>query len=137
MTRICLVLACTAAVVACPVFGEAQQSPGGLIQVKPSYQEATYIPQQNAGQAAPVTPGPPPPSPRDQLYVFWLVGKILSYPVDKVEAFIASKLQDFQKPALQPASAPASDVKAINPFDAVDTSEIPPAPPALGGAASR
>jgi len=71
------------------------------------------------------------------MYVFWIVGKILSYPVDKVEAFITGKLQSFQKPILRPASAPASEVQAVNPFDAVDTSEIPPAPPALGGAAAK
>ncbi|MCA1960831.1 MAG: hypothetical protein LDL33_08540 [Desulfomonile sp.] len=137
MTRIGLVLVYVASVIMCSIPAGAQQSQGGLIRVKPAYQEATYVPQQEARHDEAVPAGPPPPSPRDQLYVFWLVGKILSYPVDKMEAFITSKWQNFQKPALRPASAPASEVQAVNPFDTIDTSEIPPAPPALGGAAPK
>jgi len=137
MTRIGLVLVCVGLVIAFAAPAGAQQSQDGRIRVKPAYQEAAYVPQQHARQDEAATAGPPPPSPRDQMYVFWLVGKILSYPVDKMEAFIASKWQNFQKPALRPASAPASEVQAVNPFDAIDTSEIPPAPPALGGAAAK
>lgn len=137
MKRIGVVLACVTAIMTGAVCAYAEQSKEALIRVKPAYQEATYVPQEHTRQADAVPAGPPPPSPRDQMYVFWLVGKILSYPVDRVEAFITSRLQNLQKSTFRPASAPAAEVQAINPFDAVDTSEIPPAPPALAGAAAK
>ncbi len=110
----------------------AEQPQPKLIQAKPAYQEATYVPEAQPPAAAPT--GPPVPTPRDQMYVFWFLGKILSYPVDRVEAYIMSK---FQRPALKPASAPSDEPTGSNPFDAIKLGEIPPAPPALGGAASR
>jgi hypothetical protein len=94
-----------------------------LIKVIPAYMEAD-----NVNQGAPGNREDPfyapPPRPRDQMYVFWILGKALSYPVDKVEQFVAGKIRQVSmKPEVKPSAA------AVNPFEAIDLKEIPPAPP--------
>ncbi|MDQ1238609.1 MAG: hypothetical protein QG577_794 [Thermodesulfobacteriota bacterium] len=97
----------------------------GLIPVKPSYTDAAYTPQKEAGVQDTETFATP--TPRDQMYVFWVLGKMLSYPIDKAESFIVSKLKRGADPAVvKPASAPSQP----NPFQSVNWREIPPAPPA-------
>lgn len=66
------------------------------------------------------------PSPSEQMYVFWLVGKMLSYPVDTMEAYV----RDFMKRS-QPKVVPAS-AGPDNPFENRDWSQIPPTPPVTG-----
>lgn len=96
-----------------------------LIQVKPSYAESSYKPadeiQGETGYSYRA------PSPRDQMYIFWVLGKMLSYPVDKVEDFITSKLKSRENS--KPIAAPAVATSRPNPFDSVNFREIPPAPP--------
>ncbi len=95
----------------------------GLIKVTPSYLE-TSRPGNTAGLNSDDPFSAPPPRPRDQMYVFWILGKVLSYPVDTVEQFVTKKIRQVSlKPETKPAAAP------INPFDEVDIREIPPAPP--------
>lgn len=71
----------------------------------------------------------PPPRPRDQMYVFWILGKVLSYPVDTVEQFVTKKIRQV---SLKPKTK--SQAQPVNPFDSVDIREIPPAPPVLNEA---
>jgi hypothetical protein len=106
-----------------PSLGQAEKSEQKLIPVKPSYHEAAYVP--HAGEQASNPVQPTGPNPRDQLYVFWILGKVLSYPVDKVEAFIYSRFKRAPAGNAQPAAAPANP----NPFASVNWREIPPAPP--------
>jgi hypothetical protein len=103
----------------------AKAADGNLIPVKPSYSEATYTPQstddsENSGIF-------PSPTPRDQMYIFWILGKVLSYPIDKTESFIMSKIR---RPQGNAVATPASAANAPNPFTQVNWREIPPAPPA-------
>jgi hypothetical protein len=65
------------------------------------------------------------------MYVFWILGKVLSYPVDQLESFIRRQRN---KPEVTPikASAPSS----YNPFKEIEGREIPPAPPVINGPAS-
>jgi hypothetical protein len=104
--------------IALAAYGQTGKGAGDLIPVEPVYSEAAAANEQlqtNGGAF-------PQPSPRDQLYVFWFLGKMLSYPVDKIEAYIQSKLN-------QPKAVPASAPSGANPFDSVNWREIPPAPP--------
>ncbi len=97
-----------------------------LIQVKPSYSESGYQPNdQVQGETGYYYS---PPGPRDQMYIFWILGKVLSYPIDKVEDFISSRLRSTSAPT--PVAAPALATSKPNPFDSVNFREIPPAPPA-------
>ncbi len=97
-----------------------------LIQVKPSYAESSYKPaEQIQGETGYSYTAP---SPRDQMYVFWILGKMLSYPIDKVEDFITSRIRSRETP--KPVAAPALATARPNPFDSVNLREIPPAPPA-------
>jgi len=96
-----------------------------LIPVKPSYSEASYTPQNQ--QDTENREFIPSPTPRDQLYIFWLLGKALSYPVDKAEAYIMSK---FKKSPQDGVPTPAAATSGPNPFTSVNWREIPPAPPA-------
>jgi hypothetical protein len=68
------------------------------------------------------------PAPKDQLYVFWVAGKILSFPVDLAESLIR-KVKGKPKPQ---AGSPvqASSQPSNSPFDNLNWREIPPAPPA-------
>jgi len=95
----------------------------GLIPVKPSYTDAAYTPQKEAS----LQDAEAAPTPRDQMYVFWVLGKMLSYPIDKAESFILSKLKKGAEPAV---ATPAGASSQPNPFHSVNWREIPPAPPA-------
>jgi hypothetical protein len=66
------------------------------------------------------------PAPRDQLYVFWILGKVISYPIDKIESYISRRINSVQQPKAVPAAAPG---RVYNPFDSLNWREIPPAPP--------
>ncbi|MCX5861120.1 MAG: hypothetical protein NTW27_03220 [Deltaproteobacteria bacterium] len=103
----------------------AQTTDKNLIPVKPMYSEAYYNPQAQPDAANPAFI--PTPSPRDQLYIFWIIGKALSYPIDKAESLIMSKLR---KPRQDGIPTPAAASSAPNPFASVNWREIPPAPPA-------
>jgi hypothetical protein len=101
------------------VFGNlpvlAGDDSGKLIPVRPAYTE-------------PETPSPdaetlPAPSARQQMYVFWILGKMISYPIDKAEAFVKGQIE---KPFFRPASSPPREK---DPFAALDDGAIPPAPP--------
>jgi hypothetical protein len=65
------------------------------------------------------------------MYVFWILGKMLSYPIDKAEAYIYS-FKKKEKPRVEGAPTPATATPNANPFNSVNWSEIPPAPPAAG-----
>ncbi len=110
---------------------QAENAGKKLIQVKPGYHEATYVPQAEQPAADPNVP--PHPTPREQMYVFWILGKMLSYPIDKAESYVYSFTKK-SKP--QPDGAPtrATATATPNPFSSVNWSEIPPAPPASGAA---
>jgi hypothetical protein len=112
-------------------FGQSQNSDKKLIQVKPAYSEATPEPQPQA-QIDPYAPAPP--RPRDQLYVFWILGKLISYPIDKVESYIYKIRSDRNR---EGAPVPASAGSDRNPFSSVNWREIPPAPPVAGAVADR
>lgn len=87
-----------------------------LIQVKPSYAESSHRPSNEVEGETGYSYRPP--SPRDQMYIFWILGKMLSYPIDKVEDFITSKLKSRQAP--EPVAAPAVATSRPNPFDSVN-----------------
>lgn len=93
-----------------------------LIKVIPAYMETNKINGPSAEVGDPYYA--PPPRPRDQMYVFWILGKVLSYPVDQVEQYVSQKIRRI---SLKPKPKPAAPV--VNPFDSVDLKEIPPAPP--------
>lgn len=97
----------------------------GLIPVKPRYTEAAYTP--SKGTEPTDSEGAPTPSPRDQMYVFWILGKMLSYPVDKIESFVLSKLKRTDDSV---EATPAGASSQPNPFQSINWREIPPAPPA-------
>ncbi|MEJ2716110.1 MAG: hypothetical protein P8182_03080 [Deltaproteobacteria bacterium] len=108
--------------------GAAEKGENNLIPVKPSYQEASYVPdaKRPASNSPYVRSGP---TPREQMYVFWIFGKVLSYPIDRAESFIRGMLT--RSPA-KPAAVPAGVKARPDPFQSADLREIPPAPPALG-----
>lgn len=107
----------------CPA--QAETGKGNLIPVRPQYLEATHVPQQAQGDAQAYPPGP---TPAEQLYVFWILGKIISYPVDTLEAYVGKLREDWRaKPV------PASAQVGPNPFEARNLGQIPPAPPVLSG----
>jgi hypothetical protein len=64
------------------------------------------------------------------MYVFWILGKILSYPVDQAESYMSALIRRLRT---GPAGTPASASSGPNPFDTIESREIPPAPPALSG----
>jgi len=109
-----------------------QDAAGGkkLIPVKPTYQEASYVPP--AGPSDPAASASTYPTPKDQLYVFWILGRMLSYPFDKTEAYLQSLLE---KPRVK-ATAPKA-METRDPFVRLDVRQIPPAPPALRGLAAE
>jgi hypothetical protein len=91
-----------------------------LIPVYASYHEAAYVPQK--AEALDDLP-----TPRDQMYVFWILGRVLSYPFDKAEEYVDS-FKNRRKVQAVPATAPARS-KGPNPFMSSNWREIPPAPP--------
>lgn len=96
-----------------------------LIPVKPATNEAAASPS-NLESRTVYEAQYAEPAPRDQLYVFWVLGKVISYPIDKVESYISKKISSLQQPKAVPALAPAS---SSSPFDSLNWREIPPAPP--------
>ena len=108
--------------------GEAEKGEKKLIPVKPSYHEASYVPNAKRPVSSP-THVPSGPTPREQMYVFWIVGRILSYPIDTAESFIRGMLT---KSTAKPAVVPATGRVQPDPFKSAGMGEIPPAPPALG-----
>jgi hypothetical protein len=110
---------------------QAENAGKKLIPVKPSYHEATYVPPVERPAVDPSMP--PPPTPREQMYVFWILGKMLSYPVDKAESYVYSFTKK-TKPQGDGAPTPATAAATPNPFSSVNWSEIPPSPPASGSA---
>lgn len=103
--------------------GETAKTGEPLIPVKPAYEDASPT-VRPAGQAAEAASAEP--TPRDQMYVFWLLGRMISYPVDRIEAYIVDRFNRKQK---EGAPIPAT-ASAPNPFESVNWREIPPAPPA-------
>jgi hypothetical protein len=113
----------------------AERTETGLIRVEPRFKEASYRPDARAKGAATRygrphfrVEDPPPPAPKDQLYVFWLLGKVISYPVDKVESLI------FRSDKIKGDHVPGPVIVNTNPFKKLNESEIPPAPPVVGQA---
>jgi hypothetical protein len=97
---------------------------GKLIPVKPGYQQAAYAP--GKGPDAKRTLTDREPTPGDQMYVFYYLGKALSYPIDKVESVIFGSKEKKKKKIAAPA---------VDPFEATRLKQVPPAPPARKGAA--
>jgi hypothetical protein len=73
-------------------------------------------------QAAPS--GVVEPTPRDQMYVFWILGRVINYPFDKAEALVTN----FKNK--RAAAAERQKLSDSSATDAVSWNEIPPAPPA-------
>ncbi len=126
MTKSSLIVALTILCGVSACFAEPAEKK--LIPVRPSYQDATYVPQ-------PESAAYDLPTPRDQMYVFWILGRILSYPFDKAEAYIDSWKQK-RKASPAPAAVPAA-ASGPNPFASVNWGQIPPAPPASGAVNPR
>jgi hypothetical protein len=125
MIRIFLMLLLAAACVSHGMLCSAEPPESNLIRAQPSFPEAssTTAPAQDPSTEV-------MPTPREQMYVFWLLGKVLSYPVDTAESYISGMWRKWQSaPVVQPASAPA----VPNPFDSMSDRHIPPAPPATSG----
>jgi hypothetical protein len=109
------------------IYSAAENRNPKLIAVRPAANQTSQQPQNT--EPSPGFDGQyPDPTPRDQLYVFWLFGKIISYPIDKIESYVSKKLYSVEKPQLVPAAASAPG-DASSPFDAINRREIPPAPP--------
>lgn len=106
----------------------AQDKTPKLIAVKPAYNQASYTPQ-NSEPAPNLQAQYDDPAPRDQLYVFWLLGRLISYPIDKVESYVSKKLYPVEQPKAVPAAASGS---VQSPFESINRREIPPAPPVEG-----
>lgn len=125
MMRTFLMLLLAAACVSHGVLCRAEPPESNLIRAQPAFTET----------ARTATPAQDPstelmPTPREQMYVFWILGKVLSYPVDIAESYISGMWRKWQAgPVVQPASAPA----VPNPFDSMSDRHIPPAPPATSG----
>ncbi len=103
----------------------AQAPHGKLIPVQRAEQPEPQVQEEAPDQAA--TSGYALPAPKDQLYVFWVLGRILSFPVDLAESIIRkrrSHAQHKEGSAVQ-ASSPVNG----NPFENLNWREIPPAPP--------
>jgi hypothetical protein len=132
MAKTLLFLLLTMCWAASACFGQAQREEKKLIQVKPSYHEASYVPP--AGDQPADSVSPLPPTPREQMYIFWILGKMLSFPIDKTESFIRERINRITKgPEVKPAAASAT----ANPFSSVNWKEIPPAPPARAAGVAK
>jgi hypothetical protein len=109
--------------------GQAPQSEKNLVPVAPSYAQAAYNPQSDQDPVN--AEGQRVPTPREQMYVFWVLGKMISYPVDKAEELIRKQISSLKSPFHpQPVSDQPSS-KVGNPFTGVNWREIPPAPPVV------
>jgi hypothetical protein len=131
MAKFVALLALTLLFATSVCFGEAQKSEKKLIQVKPAYSEAPAEPQAQVE----IDPyAPVPPRPRDQLYVFWILGRLISYPIDKAESYIYKIRSEWKR---EGTPVPAAAGPDRNPFHAVNSREIPPAPPVSDSTAIR
>ena len=131
MPKICVILVL---VIFCGVtqcLGEARQGDSILVRITPSPQQSDPAPDDQQAVSQPM--GPRAPTPKEKLYVFWILGKMLSYPVDRAEKYIRGKLEGFSR---QPVAVPAASPTTANPFDTARQRDIPPAPPAMEGAAA-
>lgn len=126
MVRICLIVIVGLIIAAQPCMVGPAFSDSTLIPVKPSYQEASY--QGRQPQVAGAFPAGRHPTPREQMYVFWILGKVLSYPIDQLEAIITRRHNTSAAKPIK-ASAPST----YDPFKEIEGREIPPAPPVLNG----
>lgn len=131
MAKISAVLTLTVLLAVSVCFGQSVNSEKKLIPVKPAYSDPVPEPQPQA-QIDPYAPVPP--RPRDQLYVFWILGKLISYPIDKAESYISSIV--FQRKR-EGSAVPASAGSEANPFNSVNWREIPPAPPVSNAPTGR
>ncbi len=127
MKKAILILSILTLVFLFAIYSAAENRSPKLIAVRPAVTQTSQQPQ-NSGPAPELYGQYPDPTPRDQLYVFWLFGKIISYPVDKIESYVSKKLYSVEKPQLVPAAASAPGVVS-SPFDSINRREIPPAPP--------
>ncbi|MEW6350788.1 MAG: hypothetical protein AB1646_17135 [Thermodesulfobacteriota bacterium] len=125
MKSICI-LACLATVLSSGLaVGQSDSGGGPLIPVLPSYQEAAYSPEPQGSDPFSGDRPYSPPKPQDQLYLFWFLGQVISYPVDKVESFIAGWRS-------RKSSDPGRTYE-FNPFASAAIEHIPPAPPVTAG----
>lgn len=126
MARIVLILLLAILWLTTACFGQAGRTQNNLIPVKPGFDSSTSVPPPTNSDGLEL------PKPSDQLYVFWYLGKIISYPIDTAEAYITSYIAKLRQPP-QPVAVPASSTPVANPFDSVEWKAIPPAPPVAGG----
>ena len=114
------------------VFAEvalADSARTNLIPARPQYMEAAHVP---SGDLKKTQFNPPAPTPSEQLYVFWILGKLISYPVDAMESYVASLREQWRaKPV------PAAASSAPNPFEERRFGQVPPAPPVVLGPRGR
>jgi hypothetical protein len=108
-------------------FGQSGKTDKNLIPVKAAADESLAEQQQSRSTAS--ANGPEAPTPAEQMYVFWYLGKVLSYPVDAVESYIRN-----WREAPKPVAVPASSSSKANPFESVKWTAIPPAPPVANDA---
>jgi hypothetical protein len=126
MRKVLLIVVLISILVTPPVLGDPGKGSSDLIKVTPSYHKASYV--QAKRRPNPYVANQPSPRPRDQLYVFWLLGKALSYPIDRTESYIAGlRARSAAKTTTKPAVSPTTN----NPFLSRNLHEIPPAPPVL------
>ena len=127
MARTLLMMLLAALLVVPAHLAQADPPRTNLIQAKPQYLEATHVPSANQAQAYPAAP-----TPAEPMYVFWILGKLISYPIDTVESYVTKIREDWKaKPV------PASATTGPNPFETRRLGQIPPAPPIERGAGSR
>jgi len=118
-----LLILVTVTLTLCAVaLSQAEDQRRNLVPVKP----AAEVDAQAAQPARPAAGGLGQPTAADQLYVFWALGKLISYPFDAADSYIQRYREGSDSDAKAiPAAAPG----AANPFDAVKLGQIPPAPP--------
>jgi hypothetical protein len=127
MVRIVAILVLVILCLTTPCFGQAGKTQNSLIPVKSELESPTSdVPSTNYD-------APELPKPADQLYVFWYLGQMISYPIDTAEAYIRSSIAKLRQ-APSPVAIPASSPPLPNPFDSVKWKAIPPAPPVAGAA---
>ncbi len=102
-------------------FGQSGKPQNNLVHVKPDYDDSV-------SRTSADTYDPNLPKPADQLYVFWYLGRMISYPIDTAEAYLRSYISKLREP-VKPVAVPASSIQQSNPFESVKWNSIPPAPP--------
>ena len=122
MSRWLLILIAATLVLCSVLASQAENQRRNLVPVKPG----TQIDAEAAEQSRAAAARQGQPTAADQLYVFWVLGKLISYPFDAAESYIRRYREGADEDAQAvPAAAPGSS----NPFDAVRLGQIPPAPP--------